>query len=411
MAVFKRLRTRGSGQVAYQQFERNNSAPQCKDGPWSVDAVGTFSKVLLQREAVSDDFPYGPYHEGDFKIGRVARSRVSQSASQVSWSLPQPSCTNGTKSTRGSGTYVWPLRFSAVTDVPSIPDPSISDINNLCRGALASVNGSDIGVSETLAELGATLRMLRKPLAGIQDLLKRAASRKTKRGWQLKSLEDASSAWLEYRYGWTPLVMTVADLLNGIKYFPDTIYDAKASMTTSSSSTLSTTEGKIPTWSIYLGASGQTTTTMRKTGRVYYQITDINSFKRLKLGLDVLNIPSLAYELTRLSFAVDWWFALGDYIAALTPNPYVRILGYTYSEKRTTNSVSQLQYVRGYDGIKHFAAGLFSEEKETYYRNVVTPNVTALPTLDLDLHSVNHAIDALGLIIQSVPLRRTKRKP
>lgn len=402
--IFTRTRSRDRGSVSRSQWLMHNGGKvQCVDGPWTVSPEGQFSRLLVNRESIMDCYPHGKYHEGEFKIGSVIRQRVMQSTTTHVCSLLYEPCTNGTLSHFGQGMYVWPLRFTPVGDTPIAPAFVNNDINALCRSALANANSPDVGLGETFAEGKAGLEMLLRPMSGLRHLFLTAHFGKPGARRMMRNARDASSAWLELRYGWTPLVMTVLDLIKGLpNYVTDKIYDAKASVVTSSVSHLAETSLKVPNSGIRYWYDGQIESTVRKTGRVYFKVVDANAYNRKKLGLDVLDLPQLAYELTRLSFAVDWWFNLGDYIAALIPNPYIQVLGYTYAERSLIVSQSRLKKI-GTTVPKRFADGIFTEEKETYRREVVTPNVAALPTIDFEYRSWKHLVDSLGLIIQNVP--------
>lgn len=418
MVSFTRQRSRDLGSYSVtQQNWTNADAGKCMQGPWALLTDQTVSKALVNAELILDQFPCGPYHEGDFKIGSVVRQKISQTTTPYTLWFPHWNCSNNTGMTKGTGYYCFPLRFSPAGVLsPTYPAFVTNDINNHCRSALASANSPDVGIGETLAEWKAGLGMLRSPMKGLRDLFGKATRKPG--GGALRNLSDASSAWLEYRYGWTPLVSTILDILKGLpKYETERIYDAKASTTTETTVTLAPVFTRFPNSGTGAFHEGYVTTKVRKTGRVYFTVVDATSYNRLKMGLDVLYLPQLMYELTRLSYAVDWWLNLGDYIAALVPNPYINVLGYTYAEKITTTSVSSLKNCAYYDySIGNYrygsADGNFTEVKETYHREVVTPNVSALPTLDLDFRSIKHAIDALGLIVQSVPKQYgNKRRP
>ena len=69
-----------------------------------------------------------------------------------------------------------------------------------------------------LGELRETLRMLRRPAEGLQELLKsyldRLSSRKGRKGRRLRTDEltkAASQLWLEYAFGWKPLLHDIED--------------------------------------------------------------------------------------------------------------------------------------------------------------------------------------------------------
>lgn len=241
-------------------------------------------------------------------------------------------------------------------------------------------------------------------------MLNRSLSKKTRKGRRgRKTLDDASNSWLEARYGWTPLIYTIKDLIENMpKVLDSSSVLSEYAKRVKVESTTSTTSGGFYRAPFTMYATGFRTTSKVQRGTVYYRVIDGNSFRRLKLGLDLVSVPKLLYELTRLSFALDWWFNLGDWISANVPNPYISILGYTFSEKSSILNTSILDRVtcRNSAGPDIRPSAIYRELLETYRREPVYPNISALPTIDTEFHSIKHVVDSLGLITQMVPKRR-----
>lgn len=132
-------------------------------------------------------------------------------------------------------------------------------------------------------------------------------------------------------------------------------------------------------------------------------------YEAVKRGTSIFNAASLAYNLIPLSFVLDWWSNLGDYIAAIMPNPYVTVLGCTHSQKREVKRICWpiRAYVSKKPQFAQSCTATFAETKSIYYREVIgLPEGWMTPKLDLDLRSIKHTIDAISLTIQRIPTRK-----
>lgn len=406
--VFTRIRSRDLGTTtAKQSWYSNDSSLSCKETKWSFQASRSNSRTLVNKEEIHDFLgaPKG-YHKGDFKITSVMRKKMTCYATPIEASLKEPACSNGTRILKLKGTYTFPYAFSPADGFPVHPTFSQNDINRLCRNALARAKASDVGLGESLGEYKETVRAFRKPLHGLRSLL--SASLFSRKG-SLRKLRDASSLWLEFRYGWAPLVGTINDLIKKRHNITDgAIYEsfAKERVTLQSTNSI---YSRIKNSGTYLKAEGTVQTVTTKRGVVYYRVRDANELTRVRYGMaPIWSVPALAWEFTRLSFVVDWWFNVGNFIQWMTPAPYIEILGYTYSEKISKSSQSLLTGIGLSSGVQETASGAAFEELLSYRREVVEPAIIGLPDFSSEFKSVLHAVDSLGLIIQSLP-NRAKR--
>lgn len=406
--VFTRIRSRDLGTtVARQLWYSNDSRLSCKETKWSYVANRSNSRTLVNREEIHDFLgaPKG-YHKGDFKITSVMRKKMTCYATPIDAGLKETACTNGTRTSKLEGVYVFPYAFSPAAGYLVHPTFTQDDINRLCRKALANAKASDIGLGESLGEYRETVQAFRKPLQGLRSLLVNSLFN---RKGVLRGMRDASSLWLELRYGWIPLIGTVHDLIKKRHNIVDgAVYEsfAKEKVTLQSASSV---YSRIPNSGTYLKADGTVQTVTVKRGVVYYRVRDANELTRVRYGTaPIWSMPALAWEFTRLSFVVDWWFNVGDFIQWMTPAPYIEILGYTYSEKISKSSQSLLTGVGLSTGVTGAASGAAFEELLSYRREVVEPAIIGLPDFSSEFKSVLHAVDSLGLIIQSLP-NRAKR--
>jgi hypothetical protein len=157
-----------------------------------------------------------------------------------------------------------------------------------------------------------------------------------------------SSNWLEYIYGWKPLITTIYDA-SEIAVNPVKSYRARASAQ-SQTDFGSWNENNGSTnpfgswWSHYSYSQG---------GEV--RSVDANSFTLSQLGLN--NPASIAWELIPFSFVVDWFLNVGQMLESLTDFQGMTLEN-TYSTLFYRNGESgQVRANPGYSGKTRFFTG------------------------------------------------------
>lgn len=237
-----------------------------------------------------------------------------------------------------------------------------SSLAFVCQNrAMAKFNDSDYDVGAFVGELPETFEMLRQWTLGYRKAIKNArkggftwsrlvrAWNALKSGKPLKKLPDKlSNSWLTWRYGIRPLywdaLMLIEIANESIKRIPDgglrrvsaqqTVADGGYAKPSSDYSLRSMGSYKaVLTWSMK---------TKCKTV-VYYRTTANRSnvdWILQKYGLNPRQFPGLVWELTPLSFVVDWFADVGSWLAAIVPRPDVRVLGYA------TSQVCELRVIR-----------------------------------------------------------------
>lgn len=117
--------------------------------------------------------------------------------------------------------------------------------------------------------------------------------------------KDASALWLEYWFGWSPLVAdiyAIASLLEG-EYEPPQVR-------ASSFAKRALKGGSWVNPNYYNTYSGFATARSTYRGRVV--VTNPNLFRARQLGL--INPVGIAWELVPFSFVVDWFLPVGDFL-------------------------------------------------------------------------------------------------
>ena len=161
-------------------------------------------------------------------------------------------------------------------------------------------------------------------------------------------MEQSQRLWLEYRYGWTPLVHDIVDTLKAM-YADDLrkeliqrerfIARGKAShkgvITSAQSSSINWAFGTV---------SALTEADHDYTVRAYilYKLSGDRLLRRLN-DFGAFDVPKAIWEITPWSFVLDWFIPIGDFLGALTPKVGVEILAsgytvdYTLKVKRTVS--------------------------------------------------------------------------
>lgn len=399
MALFNRVRERDIGStLGIIRMRKNDGWPAIVR--WSPYPYFGYGAQLVNKECVWDNIPVGRYKPGKYKVTDVQLARITTQADAVSaeWGA------YGSPAVRAEGTFVYPLVITPPSNYRTLV-PSQKDIDNLGRLALSKANGPSVGVGETIAEAGSSLRMMLTPLSGLLGILRSCLYKGN--GVSLRPMKDAASVWLELRYGWAPLYGTLCDIQKGLPVHKlNDLFDSHAR---SKPSVVSTQVGPFSrrvtgTDGYGFEVVGFQSTEVTKRFQAYYSVEHPALLHGVQHGMFLTNVPALLWELVPLSFALDWWWNFGDMIAAACPNPGIRELGYTFSVRETIHTVNVIRGLTANDlPTPGGASGMHKSTCDTYLRLVVPRPRLTPPPLDLNFNSLKHAFDAIGLIIQRIP--------
>lgn len=326
------------------------------------------------------------------------------------------------------GAFGYQIYLDALLSV----EPAItSNIGNYYDRALAKayakLGTSAAAIGETLGEFRETLKMIKDPFKALSEFL--ASGRTVTKGQLIQELrlyikndyktyvkngrvyrgraafDAASATWLEVRYGLLPLIYTMQDVMEmvhkKVKAFdPNAIKSVKGNLLTSAEfGTPSKSYGYFSNL-LTTKMEGKGTDTIRAHASVQYKMSSANTFLA-QLGLAPQFAPELAWELTRLSFVVDWWFDIGTWLGTLRATPNIVVLGNTVSIK-----VERKIEVIGSSSLglfipkKNYDWGVVCTQHYKYFDRVVNRNLPLLPLWKLDFKSWLHVVDAASLIIQ-----------
>lgn len=130
-----------------------------------------------------------------------------------------------------------------------------------------------------------------------------------KRGGRLRRFKDAASGWLAYQYGWLPLLNDIYSAANAI---------SNGLKDPSSFSAFVDESEPLPAPTPVSSIKDMGTRFTGKRGckvKVVYRVDHPELFDLSRLGL--MNPLALAWELLPLSFIVDWFFPIGNFLSAL----------------------------------------------------------------------------------------------
>lgn len=298
---------------------------------------------------------------------------------------------------------------------------------NVINAAFAKMNGSPLMAGEFASGFKQTMSMLRSPFKGASELAG-AIFKSKKRRMELKrtltSTRAFADAWLEYRYGWKPLIMDCdtaiveARKLRAKHEKQRLVARAGGSLTHNESAPFSMTG--LHDWTT-LSSYGTTVGTGECTvnaGVLYEVITPRSTAERVvtSLGLLPKDVPSTLWEIVPFSFVVDWFSGVGNWIGANAPSPYVTVLGSWVTEKKTWTTSSSPEFYRSpmeWRGVwypaKKQLVGTHSERSHEVTRDCGVQPTQLPPSKGINL-SVVQTVDALSLACSSVVKNLLKLK-
>lgn len=155
-----------------------------------------------------------------------------------------------------------------------------------------------------------------------------------------KAAEAAASAWMEARYALRPLMGSISDIAalveKGFEAFdPTKILSHRATqsfadLTVNFKKQLSFNPSSYTKCLVDLDLSRKG----KATASVQY-VRTMQQGVMEALGLSLPHLPEIAWELTRLSFVVDWFYGIGPWLASYRVKPGIQLLGNTVGLKTT----------------------------------------------------------------------------
>jgi hypothetical protein len=303
-----------------------------------------------------------------------------------------------------------------------IPQPTQYSVQKgyALQKAYAKVGESGAGLGEDLVEIRQTIDLVRHPFQGLRDYLfnqnhkklglmqKILHFEKTKMWSGRKGLvggaeaaKVAADSWLQLRYGLLPMIFTVQDVIKVVntkleKLDPSFIRSVHAKV----KDTVSSSGPSFPVSAGYIYSMIYPEVKDNIVARAAVQYRMSGTPTRLEqLGLSPQYLPELMWDLTTLSFVVDWWFDVGTWLGTLRINPQCNILGNTVGLKvDRVISVKMSSRILGLSTTLRPLGTIGTMENAYYYRSC-NESLPLLPVLNLNFKSIIHAVDAAALIL------------
>ncbi len=274
----------------------------------------------------------------------IRKVYVSNGSSHVSHTSVPNTCTG--PNLQGVNVYdgkIFIAMFGGNVNVPSnVPIISASDVarlqDEIWTRCLADRQKGLANLTESLAELDKSFAMVAAPLENVIKFIRdfrRHGKRKNaylRVAAQSKDFIDfASSEWLRFRYGITPLVNDVKAVMKALKKDFKKEPETSTTRTNGSLNRNSTSTGSFTSFPYAVGYG------ISKGDNIICRATHVDKFTPSifnTLGLTFQNVVGVAWELTRYSFVVDWFANVGDLLYANIPRVNVSSLGGVVTTKR-----------------------------------------------------------------------------
>lgn len=295
--------------------------------------------------------------------------------------------------------------------------------NSAIIEAYAEMNGSTVGGGEILAEMAQTIQMVRQPLNLAYTRIRKFFTKVQKAKRSCRSAAAANdpallaNIWLQYAYGWQPLVSDVAKLANayqeGLSKLEKQWHVVRG--------------GGTRVWTKSLDFSGYTSTgllagfTSKCTLEtewswkcragikfVFLRNDPEDLIVTRTLGLSAHSLVPTVWNLVPYSFVVDWTVDVGSWLTAINQNPYCFLVeSWVVTNSREYNSGdgtasgrfdpgdgSGVRTYSGYSGGETISTRRILRE--------LSPNLPGSPVANLDFNSLRRSISGLSLILQRI---------
>jgi len=392
----------------------------------SVHNSGQFSGSLSGKTVTIQDFPHA-----NFRKRIEAGEAIWGDLYLTSWerTAPSSSVTLGPGSDATHYTETETGDLSSLVESQFAPDRSLSsDLPRMFNAALikayANIHQDQVVSGEALSDMTRTIGMLSRPFGQARNLLSRMASRsgRLSRRASHNASSAAASAWLEYRYGWKPLVLDTQQIIKNTQSFRERLYKRRLVSRSTVSQTRTTSRAivdHIPPFLSEWRMSGGVTDAQecKAHAGVLYEVANRTSSQQLAsdFSLTSRDLVTTAWELVPYSFVVDWFCSIGDWLQAIMPDPAISVKGNWVTCKST--------YITSYNGGPIRKTGWIPPGASANIGNWTgaTVKVTNVerqcnqpippPPLNFNFSSVTHAIDGAALSLNPLieSLRRFRR--
>jgi len=280
--------------------------------------------------------------------------------------------------------------------------------------AYGKVNASDVLIGETAVEFAKTVSMFRHPFKRAQEIMdKTERIRRFRRRRLAESFSTASAnAWLETRYGWKPVISDCLNFAKGAEKIVGLLGHRKRRVARSSVSLYRQRDGTHSFGGSLAPAATSgwcnysATKKVEVSAGVIYEVKPQTTIEQVKscLGLRQRDMNLIAWEALTLSFVLDWFIQVGDWLQAIYPVPEVDYLGNWVTTVKET-FVNYEGFIDRYvpqAPSTTYTSGCGSSQNDatTIIRQVNRP-IPSLPVASLNMSLPNY-LDAMSLANGSI---------
>lgn len=236
-----------------------------------------------------------------------------------------------------------------LNQIPGVDTQNL--IAQACTSALANVRRPELSGLVSIAEMRSTVQSLVNPLNGALRFLARNVPsnkkrRKPKSRKELKAtLKDVSDQHLTIIFGLMPFISDVQSTLKALEAIEPvpvrfTAHGSASAFGKNSGAgtDLLNDDGNNTTYLDHAEEVSKTVTVRA------YQLYEASVSLQNAMGLSVKDVPQALWQTATLSFVVDWFVNVGDYIAALTPQEGINYLTSGYTVTTVTSGESSYSY-------------------------------------------------------------------
>lgn len=275
--------------------------------------------------------------------------------------------------------------------------------------AFARMNSSELMAGEAVSDLGQTVAMLRSPFRGATDLLNRMfKSRAAHAKKTAKSVAQATAGtWLEYRYGWRPLLSDIDIIAQDALVKRGHCERHKLVARAGRGGSQDWSGSWKPTDAIdRAGSISMKRTSSRNVG-VVYEVKNRTSQDVIRklYGLRVRDVPATLWELVPYSFVIDWFTNVGDWIQAISPDPFISVVGTwtTYVTNSVYSIDGSIAYKDQSRAVDNWTGSLGGETITSFeFHREANPEITLTPSVTAKTLSRLHQADAMALLLKPI---------
>jgi hypothetical protein len=289
---------------------------------------------------VVSDVNHGNFRQkqkrGEVVMGDFALTRSERQASQIDFRFG-PYAWWGNQSNGMEGDWISQVESLAWDSFESPLLAEGNDAEIALIKAYAKMNQTAVLTGESLGDVKKTVSMLKHPFKSSLQLLGKMSQHKKlllKRK-SMTLLKANADAWLEYRYGWKPLIMDAKSIMDDALLGLSRASGGQRLVARAGSSQVRIHEGTfsekpMPGISgILVSGSGGLKQKISTSAGVLYAVAARTSAeaKSAYYGLRTREIPITLWEKVPYSFVADWFVNIGDWLEASLPAPGITVLG------------------------------------------------------------------------------------